>query len=192
MAGETLRTAIQLLAEFPDNTAGLIDAINSRNAVVSEMGGIGFLEDDSASFNIPITAGNAQDINSLITPIPILASNFAFDLNGNQHWVEGYTAAGITVPAGVFRLLGLQTTMVLFKQGGGTSTYQFQYTRGGATFGNPIEWNLGTTNQLVVINEDVLYEPALNEAFSVQVLNQVGNDDLTVTDFRQQITGTLL
>ena len=59
MAGETLKIASQLLADFPDNTAGLIDAVQSRNFVVSVAVGVGFVEDDPAQvpYTIPMTDG---------------------------------------------------------------------------------------------------------------------------------------
>lgn len=193
MAGETLRTASQLLAEFPDNTAGLIDAINSRNAVVSEAVGIGFLEDDTASFVIDVTAGVVVSINAEITPLPQLAANFAWDIDGNNAWIPDYGNNGIITPAGVTRLVGINTTMILNKLTGGSADYIFQYRQAGVLIGNAITWNLtGGNPQLFTMSEELLYEPALGENLEITVTGSGTSDDLDCLDFRQRVTSVLL
>ena len=53
MAGETLLSADETLAGFPDNTQGLILPLDVRNFVVSAAVSIGFME-DSGPWTIPL------------------------------------------------------------------------------------------------------------------------------------------
>lgn len=106
MAGETLRTASQLLVEFPDNTAGLIDAVNSRNFIVSATVAVAFLED--AVVDTPYTMPMADGVPTPFLPtypaVPDFVGNF-WKLDGNNQILPSYTDQGVTVPAGVFRLV---------------------------------------------------------------------------------------
>jgi len=193
MAGETLRTAAQLLTEFPDNTAGLIDAVQGRNHIVSMLPGIGFLEDDTTSFTITVIDGTFVDVNQDITPLPLLAANFAWAIDGNNAWIPDYTSIGITVPAGVQRLVGINTTMLLAKQGGGTASYTWQIFKGGVAVGNGLTTAaLGIAAQLITVVEEVLYEPALVETLSLRVRANGTTDNIDVSDFRQRVTSILL
>lgn len=192
MAGETLRTASQLLAEFPDNTAGLIDAVNSRNMIVSELLGVGFMEDNAAQFTITVQDGVFVSVNAAVTPNPLLAANFAWDIDGNNSWFPDYVNNGVIVPAGVTRLHGITSTILVQKQGGGTASYSFQYFLGGVAFGNPVTVTIGTTPQILPQSDELLVEVALGETMDWRCRANGTTDNLDVLDFRQRVTSALI
>jgi hypothetical protein len=190
MAGETLRTGTQLLAETPDNTAGLIDAVNLRNTIVSEAAGIAFLEDDNATFPITIIDGVWVDINASITPAPQLASNFAFQFDSNNAILPDYS--GITVPAGVQRLTQITTFILAVKAGGGTASYDYQHFLGGAPVGNPLRIEHTAVQQLVTGTTEILYEPALGQTISARIMGVGTADQITINDMRQRVMSVLI
>ena len=192
MAGETLRTATQLLAEFPDNTAGLIDAVQSRNMIVSELLGVGFMEDNTAAFTVTIQDGVFVSINAAVTPQPIIAANFAWDIDGNNAWFPDYVNNGVTVPAGVIRLHGMTSTILVTKPGGGSAIYSFQYFIAGVPFGNPVSVSLDATPSILPQSDETLSEVALGETIDWRVSGVGTAEDLSILDFRQRVTSALI
>ena len=193
MAGETLKTASQLLADYGDNTSGLIEAVNVRNHVVSAVPAIGFAEDQSATFEIDVTAAWTS-INAEILPGPTVAANF-WKLDGNQSWLPSYTDTGIIVPAGVNRLVGLNTSLNLVKVGGGTALYDFAVFSGGVLAGFPIlNVELSTVARILFLTDEFVYEVALDQPLEIRIRGAGGTlqANLNCLDFRQRVTGIML
>lgn len=192
MAGETLKTASQLLADAPDNQAGLIDAVFQRNQTVSVTPAVGFMEDDDSAFSVPIPdLVTFVNLNPLISPVPVLATNY-WEIDGNQAWLPSYVTKGIIVPAGVIRLVGGQCWMVVEKAGGGTGSYEFQWFKAGVAIGVPQQRLISSVPSVEVIAEELLYEVSLAEPLDVRVRGVDTTDDLTITDFRQRMTGIMI
>ncbi len=183
MAGETLRTVNEMLANWPDNTAGLISALDGRDMIVSEAVNVGYVQLDNGPVTVPIVGpGDYTQINSLITPVAAGGNFWAVD--GNQALVESYTSQGITVPASVIRLTTFSTGMLVSKPGGGTNTYEFRLYQGGvpASGGGFIKV-LSSTPEYVDISGSRLVQVSLGEAFDVRVSCLDGTADLQLDEF---------
>ena len=189
MAGETLRTAIELLGEFPDNTSGLIDAVNSRDFIVSVAPGVAFMEDDPADtpIVIPITDGVPTDILAQLTA-PQFIANF-WQLDGSNGFIPDYS--GVVIPPATIRLLTGSMIIEVEKVGGGTADYTFQGTQGGVITGNPILRSISTITTLVFSGVR-LYDVSIGGAISVQVEGTGTSDDLTLSDLRVSIESVLI
>lgn len=191
MAGETLRTGAELLAGFPDNTTGLIEAVNSRDFVLSGVAAVGFMEDDGVTglpFTIPITDGVPTDILSLIPAVDFVG-NF-WQLDGQQHFIPDYS--GVTIPPGLSRLLQGDVLINVQKTGGGTADYIFSGTEGGVLTGTPVTRTIGITPTLLAFTGDRIYDVSVGGAISLDVEGSGTNDDLEVLDIRVSLTSTLI
>lgn len=184
MAGETLRSGAELLALFPDNTSGLIDAVQSRDFIVSSAVAVGFLE-DGPGFTVTIVDGVSESINAGVTPATPGLELF-WTPDGNLAWVPDYAA--VVLPPGISRLATITTVMLIAKQGGGNSVYRFQYFEGGAAIGHIADVTLEPTDQLVTITETFLYDVEAGAPLELRVTGIATGDDLDMLDFRQTIT----
>ena len=184
MAGETLRTVNQMLANWPDNTQGLISPLDGRDMIVSEAVGVGFLLLDNGPVTVPIPAQDVWvQINSLITPIQF-AGNF-WQLDGNQAFTESYTAQGITVPPGTERLTTFDVGMLVSKVGGGTNTYEFSLFADGVNTATTGYVDVFTADpEYVTITTSRLPDYSLAETFDARVRCLDGTADLTLDEFR--------
>ena len=186
MAGETLRTGAELLALFPDNTAGLIDAVQSRDLIVSTAVALGFLEDTVPSFSVSVIDGSPVSINALVTPTGGGALLF-WALDGNQAFLADYGA--IVVPPGLERLVAINTTMVLRKQGGASASYSFQYFEAGVPIGVPETIDLDSTDdESMAVLEELVYDVDVGAPLDLRVTGVGTGDDIDVNDFRQTVT----
>ena len=194
MAGETLKTAQGLLDDFPDNSAGLIEAVHVRNFLVGAVTAVGFSEGDPATLplTIPLTDGVPVDVLSAL-PAPDFAGNF-WTLDGNQQFVPDYVPRGITVPTGLQRLLKGQVLLLCEKLGNATPVpYVFQGTEGGVLTGNPITQEIaGGAEQLVVMSGTRLYDVAVGGPISFNVTASGHSDDLIVYAFRVSVESELV
>ena len=192
MAGETLRTATELLAEFPDNTAGLIDALQSRNFVVSVAVAVAFLEDDPAQvpYVIPMTDGVPVDFLATLVAPPFIG-NF-WDIDGNNAFVEGYTSLGVIVPAGSTRLVDGSVILNVQKAGGGQGDFEFQGTEGGVFTGSPVLRSIGAVAETIVMGGSRIVDVSLGAPISFSVTPIGHSDDLTVNDVRVTLEGIMI
>jgi hypothetical protein len=192
MAGETLREAADLLGLFPDNTGGLIDAVDSRDFIVSAVVSVGFLEDDPAQtpYTIPLTDGVPQDFLSTLVA-PLFLGNF-WKLDGNNAFIPSYTDFGVTVPPALQRLVTGTVLLNVQKIGGGTADYVFQGTEAGVLTGDPITRTIGTTPQGISLGGTRLYDISLGGAISFDVTPVGHSDDLQVNDVRIAVEGIML
>jgi len=192
MAGETLKTASELLDSFPDNVVGLIDAVDDRSFVVSVAVAVGFVEDDplTVPYTIPMTNGVPVDFMSTLTT-PGFFGNF-WKLDGNNAFVPSYSDFGITVPAGSFRLLSGTVLLNCEKVGGGTGVFEFQGTANGLFIGDPVQRELTSTAETLIFSGTRLVDVSLAEAQSFDITPVGHSDDLQINDVRVVLEGTML
>lgn len=192
MAGETLRTAAELLDLFPDNVSGLIQAVDDRDFIVSVTTAVGFVEEDPTGlpFNIPIVNGVPVSILPLLT-IPTFHGNF-WKLDGNNELIPSYTDFGITVPPGDIRLVNGTVILYVQKAGGGTDSYTFQGTAGGIGVGYPQTVVLGTVPTVVILNGTRPYDVSLGEPIGVEVTGEGTSDDLSCSGIRVIVESMML
>lgn len=190
MAGETLRDAAGLLAIFPDNTSGLIQAVHSRDFIVSGVNGIGFMEDDPADtpVTVPMVDGVPTDLLSQFTA-PQFVGNF-WQLDGNNAFIPDYP--GVTIPPGTQRLVGGTLLIIVQKAGGGTADYEFQGTEGGITTGNPQVRTIGATESIEVFSGTRLYDVSIGGPISVDITPLGTSDDLIVSDLRVNLESGMI
>lgn len=187
---ETLRTLNELLALFPDNTSGLIDAEASRDLIVSVAASQGFLEDDQLSFLVDIADGVFVSINPETSVGPGSAFN-RWILDGNQAFVPDYGST--VVNPGHTRLVPVAAAMLLEKIGGGTETYDFQIFVGGVAQGVPLSRSIAANTETTLIDtETFVYDVAAGAPIDIRVAGVGTGDDLTVHDFRMRVSGLLL
>lgn len=193
MAGEVLKTASELLADFPDNSAGLIEAVNSRNFVASVVTAVGFAEDNPGDLPVllPMTDGVPVDVLAAV-PTPAFAGNF-WKLDGNNAFVPSYVDFGIFVPPLTQRLTSGSVIIEVNKPSGGDSVYRFQGTEGGVFTGNPIDRTVtGNTPTLLVFSGTRLYDVEVGGAISFSITPIGHSLDLEVLDYRVTLEGILL
>lgn len=188
MAGESLRTASGLLANLPDNTSGLIQAVNTRDVVVSVVDGVGYW-DDADDPGLPVTIPNAGlgvgvDILSALPgpPATAFAGNY-YKLDGNNHFVPSYTDQGILVPAGTQRIVESLVTLRLSKPGGGTNLFTLQGTRAGVPYIPGRTVSLTSTPETFTFSGSRLVDVSLAEALSIDFVPDDGPADLVVHEW---------
>ncbi len=114
MAGEQLKTASELLADFPDNTAGLIDALQSRNFVVSAGDDIAFVQEIfTPAAGLAPTTVLADTVVNTVWTTPDTAFRF-WVLDGSDKFINDYGA--IIINAGTFRLTTYQFNLLVVRQ----------------------------------------------------------------------------
>ena len=193
MAGETLLSIAQLIANTPDNTTGQIDALDLRNILVSLANGVGGLEAQD-NFSVPIDAGVWVSLNDIAVNgagNADVVSNNGWKQDANGAWIPDYT--GVNLTPGVLRLVTIATSGDLDKQGGGSDTYEFQYFVGGIGVGRlgSTEYD-GDAQTYGSKTETFVYEPALGLSIDLRVRGVGTNDDLLFTSFRQEIVSAQL
>jgi hypothetical protein len=193
VAGETLRTGQELLASFPDNQAGLIDAVQARDFVISAASGVIFVEDDplDVPFTLPMTAGVPVQFLLSYPGTALAVSNF-YTLDGNGQIIPDYVGLGINVPAGVIRLHVGSVLLNCEKAGGGTAEFEFQGTQGGVFTGEPLSREIGTTPQGFGFAGDRLYDVSLAEPVDFSITPIGHSDDLIINDFRIKMESVLI
>lgn len=187
---ETLRTLNELLALFPDNTSGLIDAEASRDLIVSVAASQGFLEDDQATFALPITDGVFVPVNPEANPGVGSAFN-RWQLDANNAMIPDYGTT--VVNPGHTRLVPVASGLLVEKIGGGTETYDFEVFEGGVPTGIPIRREIqANIETAVLVTETFVYDVAQGLPIDIRVSGIGTGDDLVVHDFRQRVSGLLL
>lgn len=190
MAGESLLTLAEVLASLPDNNSNLIDPLDHRNEVISLVNDVAFLEEDDP-FVIPITDGVFVSINlQLVTP-EFLGNGWSLD--GNNAFFTDFGV--VTINPGLERLLSMQCSILLNKQGGGTSDYTFQFHVAGAPVGRVINIAEISTAQQEVTFEETLtfdYSIGITDPVTIQVRGDGTGDDLDVDDFSMKLVGVII
>lgn len=193
MAGETLKNVSDLLADYADNQAGLISAVDGRDFIVSAAVSVGFVEDDPAQvpYVIPMADGVPVDFLGTLTN-PGFFGNF-WKLDGNNAFVESYTDLGITIPAATFRLIAGNILIDCQKVGNNTPvTYQFQGTEGGVFTGNPITRDIWNDPFLVASGGDRILDLSIAGPISFSITPIGHSEDLQINDCRITLQGVML
>lgn len=190
MAGETLKTSAELLADFPESTAGLIEAINSRNFVIGATPGIGALEDDplQTPFTIPLVAGVPVDVPAQLV-LPLFVGNY-WALDGNAAMVPSYDAAGIFVPPAHARLVQGLITLRAAKTTGGSETYLFAGTQGVGT-GDEFAVELTNNPSTFTMSAARIYDVSLGAPVSFTV-ESVGGASIDIYHVRFSLESLLI
>ncbi len=193
MAGETLKIASQLLADFPDNTAGLIDAVQSRNFLISVAVAVGFVEDDQAQvpYIIPMTDGVPVPFMPTLVA-PLFFGNF-WKLDGNNEYLPSYVDQGVTVPAGSFRLINGSVLLNVQKVGNATPvSYEFQGTGGGSFVGDPVSRDINSTARTESFSGSRIEDVSIMPAQGLSITPIGHSEDLQINDVRVVLQGIML
>ena len=189
MAGETLRTAAELLDLFPDNNTGLITAVAQRDVILSSVIGVGFVEYTGAGFTIPITQGTPVAVPPLFEPNSF-AGNF-WVANADNELSAEYPA-GVAIVPGTVRLVNLAVNLFVAKQGTQPETYSLQATLDGVLVGNPRVFTLETTPASLALDGEALYDVTAAPAVGFVIDGVTGGDDVDVQAGSYRVTSTMI
>lgn len=182
----------EVLAGYPDNTAGLITPLQTRNHVVSTIRGVGFL-DSPTTITIPILDGAGTIINPLLLDSEHTAATlWTFDTN--QLAVSNYAAiASVTIPPGYTKLAQFVAVLSLEKLGGGSDSYQFQFTRNGIGVGlaEDVPWSSAGA-QVVTSLYTTLYDISTADTIGVQVIGIGTTMPLELHNFEMNVSDSML
>ena len=182
----------EVLAGYPDNTAGLITPLNARNHVVSTIRGVGFL-DSPTTITLPILNGSGTIINQLLLDaVATQATLWTFD--GNNFAISNYAAIqDVTVPAGYTKLMHAVAVLSLEKLAGGADQYQFQFTRNGVGVGlaEDVVWTASGA-QVVTTLYTTLYDISTQDTIGVQVIGVGTTDSLELHNFEMSMSDSVL
>jgi hypothetical protein len=188
---QTLRYLDELLANYPDNTAGLITPENVRDQLVSTVAGVGFLA-DTTEVTVPITDGVPTLINPLLTAPVTLPELWLFD--GNNLGVSNYTAlTGTVLPAGYTKILSIVAVAVLEKTAGGTDVYDLQFTRTGVPIGvaETVAYTAAGVQTITVVVR-ALADVSAPDTYGLTVAGLGTNDDLQLHSFEMNLTDAIM
>ena len=181
MAGETLLTAAETLAGFPDNTQQLIQPLDVRNFVVSAQVSSAWLDELNDPYVITMVDGVWT---SVLTPAP--SPDFLglfWKLDGNQLVVPAYVDAGITVNTGTTRLATVTTIALTSKVAAGApSLYSARVTLGGVQVSTVGSFERDTTKVASVAIRDFTVDIDLALPIDVQVRPDGHSEDLTINE----------
>jgi hypothetical protein len=182
----------EVLAGYPDNTAGLITPLNARNHVVSTIRGVGFL-DSATTITLPVLNGTGTLINPLLLDAAFTqATLWTFD--GNNFAISNYgSLTDVTIPAGFTKLVQLVAVLSLEKTGGGSDSYQFQFTRNGVGVGlaEDVPWSSAGT-QVVTTLYTTLYDISTQDTIGVQVIGVGTTTSLQLHNFEMNTSDSVL
>lgn len=193
MAGETLKNASDLLADYADNQAGLITAVAGRDFIISSSVAVGYVEDDAAQvpYTIPMDAGVAVPFMPTLIA-PAFFGNF-WKLDGNNEFLQSYTDLGVTVPAGTFRLVSGSVILNCQKIGNATPVeYVFQGTEGGVFTGDPVSREIWNEPFLVVTGGDRILDLSIAGPLGFSITPIGHSEDLQINDVRVTVQGVML
>lgn len=188
MAGETLKNAAQLLADYPDNTLGLIQAVNVRNHVIADGNDIGFVE-EGVPYSLTLPAGVPTNILADASAPSFVGRFWALD--GNRELIQSYAADGVPVSAGVSRIVTFSMQALVSQAGGGTTDYLFQIFIGGVASGSGVTVTLSVDDELIDFRRTVLYDCVTPLPLSFRV-SQAAGTALEVDVVSIQTLGVLI
>ena len=182
----------QVLAGYPDNTAGLITPLNVRNHLVSTIVGVGFI-DSPTTITIPVLDGVGTIINPLLLDAASTTQTL-WTFDGNNLATSNYGAlVGVTIPPGYTKLVRFVAVLSLEKLAGGSDQYQFQFTRNGVGVGlaeDVVFTEAGS--QVVTTLHSTLVDLSLVDVFGVQVIGVGTADDLELHNFEMTVSDAVL
>ena len=189
---ETLRYVAGLLANFPDNSQGLIKPVHMRDFVASFINGRGFIVDETG-ITLPISDGPFTAVNPLLlSPEATTTSTWGFD--GNNFGFSQYDLIpDLIIPAGYSKLLSLVSVLDVTKSAGGADNYLFQHTKNGAPLGlaESVQFTASGT-QTVTLLASTLADLSLTDLYGVQVAGDGTTDDLVLNYFTMTLADSIL
>jgi hypothetical protein len=189
---QTLRYVEGLLANFPDNSQGLIDAVQMRDFVVSFINGRGFLVEDTDTA-LPILDGAWTSINPLLaSPEVTTESLWVFD--GNNFAFNAYASIPDTViPVGYSKLLQIVAVLDLTKAAGGADNYEGQITRNGVGIGLAETITFPAAGgQTVTLLDASIATLDVTDTYGCQIQGVGTTDDLVLEYFTMQVSDSIL
>jgi len=189
---QTLRYATEVLASFPDNTSGLIDAVHNRDFAISYIRGGAFLE-TTTDVTIPIVSGTPVSVNPLLVGVTTVGNLWSFD--GNNFAFPNYTATltDTVIPAGYTKLVRFLAVLGITKSGGGTDNYEIQWTKNGVLFGIAHDvLYTGAGTRTVTIPEVTSQEVAISDVYGVSITGIGTGADVVVESMTIQVNDAIL
>jgi hypothetical protein len=189
---ETLRYVSGLLANFPDNSQGLIDAVHMRDFVASFINGRGFIVDET-DVTIPITDGVWTAVNPLLVS-PEFFPEALWTFDGNNFAIQNYSGIpDIIIPVGYSKLLSLVAWFTVTKAAGGSDNYIAQFTKNGVGIGLPEVVSFAAAgSQTVTIIDSEIVDLSVVDTYGVQIQGDGTNDDLVMNYFTMQPADSIL
>ncbi len=177
----------QVLALFPNNTQGLIQAEHMRSMWVSQKAG-GMLVKETTQFTIPITDGVPVSINPLL-PAPV-TSGVLWVADGNNRGKPNYAAAipSVIIPAGYSKFAAVSVVIAVEKVGAGDDLYLFQVDKDGVPVGIGVQMSLSVEPTVITLLASELVDITdPNSVFGVTVTGIGTGDDIDVSNFSMDI-----
>ena len=179
---QTLRYGDASLALFPDNTQGLIDAVEIRDVIVSQRSG-GANVQDGAGFTVPIVDGVPVALNPLLTA-PVLAPGL-WGIDANNRLFPNYAAKipDLIIPAGYLKFAQTFITIAVNKAGSGEDNYVFQLDDNGTPIGGTLSFALGTEPEVLTLLVNKAFALDSGLLLGLTVYGDGTGDDLVVSEF---------
>ncbi len=191
---DTLKGFTEAMAGFPDNTSGIIKAINARELLLSAQADRGgsYAPSVTTPYVIPIPAVDTWvDIPiSLGANMVQSPASLFWRMNGNGHLYYDYAAdwPAVSIPAGLMRSVLLLCTITADTN---AKRFEFAFTIDGVIQEptDTIEWGNRTYAGLVTLVASNGISPADAPPVSVQVRNLDDTTDLEVFSFGMTTRG---
>jgi len=189
---QTLRYVNGLLANFPDNSSGLIKAEHVRDFVSSFVNGRGFIIDETA-VTLPVEQLTWVSINPLLLS-PEHTEQTLWTFDGNNYGVSNYSAMTDTVvPSPYNKLVSVVAVLDLTKNAGGADAYQLQFTKNGVGIGlaESVEFPAAGSATVTLVDWS-LADISLLDTYGVQIQGVDTTDDLVLNYFSMSIEDSIL
>jgi len=189
---QTLRYVNGLLANFPDNSSGLIKAEHVRDFVSSFVNGRGFLIDETA-VTLPVEQLTWVSINPLLLS-PEHTEQTLWTFDANNYGVSNYGAMTDTiVPSPYNKLVSVVAVLDLTKNAGGADAYQLQFTKNGVGIGlaESVEFPAAGSATVTLVDWS-LADISLLDTYGVQIQGVDTTDDLVLNYFSMSIEDSIL
>ncbi len=190
---QTLRYVNELIANFPDNSQGLIKPVHMRDFVASFVNGTGFLQ-TTDQITVPVTLGSDTAINPLLTGVTTVGGGWSFDGNNFAFPDWAATFPGTTIPVGYQKIANFQSVMTFEKTAGGSGLYALQWTRNGVPVGvsHALEFG-GSGSQTVSVPLVVIQDiSSTTVPFGVQITGVDTSTDLELHDMTLRVSDSIL
>jgi hypothetical protein len=188
---DNLYTFDQIRAALPDNTSNLISPENVRSSVLSLAVDAGEVGDDTP-FLMALTAGVPLNLNAT-APSATSEVLRGWTVDGNNALVNDL-AATFTIAPGLTRGLSITFAAIVENAGGADDSFTFDLLKGAAIVASAtatLQGGAQAEDVGISFNALELYEPALEEPWSIQVTS-AGGADLSVSDWDLKVIGIVV
>ena len=185
-----LLTFAQAAAALPDNSANLISPQNVRSAVLSATSDAAEVG-ENGPFTLALVAGVPTNIN-LASPNPDSEVLTGWIVDGNNALVPNQ-GAFFDIADGLERGISITFSMVGQNDGVGDDSFKFDMLKGAVVIESiqaVLAGGAAAEDQSIVFNAMELYEPKLQEPWSVQVTSGNG-EDLALISWDLKVIGMM-